>query len=295
VEDIDAVRRAVVGAQGRVSLYGRSGGAYLVHQYLARHGAHVARAFTQSAVSPTLNRELRIPIETFWQELGKQDAALQGVLRDTLAQRPADRMPILVALQRQHFFVTADQLPAARAELIRALARGDEAAFAAARSEYQVDAVLELSRSTDALPQAVREIELLYPGGAFEPQAADVVRPLIDWQHELLSPLLDLLAQGRISAPTFDLGPAHRLFGTEVFVLAARRDEAADYRALIALTQAYPRQLLFVADDNHVFARLDEDGIRSRMVRAFLRSGLGSPELDAVLRVAEPLRWQGLD
>jgi hypothetical protein len=72
LEDIDAVRRAVVGPAGRVSLYGRSGGAYLVHQYLAKHGAHVDRAYTQSAVSPALNRELRIPIESFWQELGKQ-------------------------------------------------------------------------------------------------------------------------------------------------------------------------------------------------------------------------------
>jgi hypothetical protein len=295
VEDIDAVRRAVVGAQGRVSLYGRSGGAYLVHQYLAKHGAFVERAFTQSAVSPAINRELRIPIETFWPELGKQDVALQKLLLDALARRPADRMAILVALQRQHFFVTADRLPAARAELIRALARGDETAFAAARSDYQVDAVLSLSRSKDAIPQAVRELELLYPAGAFEPQPADIVRPLVDSQRELLAPLLDLLTRGHISAPSFDLAPAHRLFETEVFVLAARWDEAADYRTLFALAHAYPRQLLFVADDNHVFARLDENGARSRMVRAFVQAGLGSPELDAALRAAEPFRWSGLD
>ena len=293
VEDIDAVRRAVVGPAGRVSLYGRSGGAYLVHQYLAKHGASVDRAFTQSAVSPALNRELGIPIESFWQELGAQDVSLQRLLRDALDRRPADRLAILVALQRQHFFVTADQLPAARAALIRALAQGDEAAFATARQDYQVDAVLDLSRSIDAVPQAVRELELLYPAGAFDPAPADVVRPLIDSQREFLGPLLDLLGARRIPSPSFDLVPAHRLARTEVFVLAARWDEAADYRTLVALAHAYPRQHLFIANDNHVFARLDENGIRSRLVRAFLRTGLGSPEMDAALRAAEPLRWHG--
>jgi hypothetical protein len=78
---------------------------------------------------------------------------------------------------------------------------------------------------------------------------------------------------------------------TEVLILAARWDEAVDYRTQIALAHAYPRQLLFIANDNHVFVGLDKNGVRSKMIRAFLRTGLGSPEMDAALRAAEPLRW----
>jgi pimeloyl-ACP methyl ester carboxylesterase len=292
LEDIDAVRRAVIGPAGRVSLYGRSGGAYLVHQYLAKHGAHVDRAYTQSAVSPALNRELRIPIESFWQELGKQDPGLQTLLSESLGRRPSDRQAILVALQRQHFFVAADQLGSARAALIRTIAQGDEAAFAKARLDYQVDQVLALCRSTDAVPQMVRELELLDPAAAFDPAPVGMVRPLIDSQREFLGPLLDLMAERRIPAPAFDLAPAHRLFETEVFILAGRWDEAVDYRTQIALAHAYPRELLFIANDNHVFTGLDKKGVRSQMIRAFLRAGLGSSEMDAALRAAEPLRWR---
>src|SRR5262249_3276545 len=52
IEDIEAVRKAVAGPRGEVSLYGVSGGAMLVHEYLARHGEHVRRAFTAAAVDP---------------------------------------------------------------------------------------------------------------------------------------------------------------------------------------------------------------------------------------------------
>ena len=45
VEDIDTVRRKLVGQRGGILLYGASGGAYLVHQYLMKYGAHVQRAF----------------------------------------------------------------------------------------------------------------------------------------------------------------------------------------------------------------------------------------------------------
>ncbi len=100
------------------------------------------------------------------------------------------------------------------------------------------------------------------------------------------------MAERRIPAPAFDLAPAHRLFETEVFILAGRWDEAVDYRTQIALAHAYPRELLFIANDNHVFTGLDKKGVRSQMIRAFLRAGLGSLEMDAALRAAEPLRWR---
>ena len=55
IEDIESARITLVGENGSVFLYGRSGGAYLVHAYLTKYGAHVSRAFTQSAVNPYLN------------------------------------------------------------------------------------------------------------------------------------------------------------------------------------------------------------------------------------------------
>ena len=71
IGDIESIRKALVGEKGHISLYGRSGGAYLVHQYLSEHGGHVERAFTRSAVNPFLNAELGISLDTYWSDLGR--------------------------------------------------------------------------------------------------------------------------------------------------------------------------------------------------------------------------------
>ncbi len=112
IRDIESVRKALVGEQGRIDLYGRSGGAYLVHQYLAQHSDRVERVFTQSAVNPYLNAELGISLDTFWSDLGKKDASLQVQLQSALKAHPDERIGILMTLQRQHFFVSADKVDA---------------------------------------------------------------------------------------------------------------------------------------------------------------------------------------
>ncbi|HEV3470644.1 MAG TPA: alpha/beta hydrolase [Pyrinomonadaceae bacterium] len=290
VADIEAVRRSLVGDEGGVMLYGRSGGAYLIHQYLSRHGTRVARAFTQSPVNPLLNRELGIAIDRFWEELGAQDRGLQGLLRKALARDPGERLRMLVTLQRQHFFIPAERIAPARAELIRALAEGDAALYERARKEYQADEVLKLYESAESIPQVVRVLELIHPSGAFRRLGGEAVYPLLESQHHFQKPLLALLEAGTIPAPSFDLSAAHRL-DTEVFILAGRRDEAVDYRTSIALAYSYPRHQLFIADDNHVFSKLNEAGLVNRLLQGFLGSGPGSTEYQQALAAAAPYRW----
>jgi hypothetical protein len=91
--------------------------------------------------------------------------------------------------------------------------------------------------------------------------------------------------------PTFGLSAAHRL-RTEIFVLAARWDEAVDYRTSIALAYIYPRHELFIADDNHLFSKLSAGGLHRRLVQTFLEHGLESAELRGVINSAQPYRWK---
>jgi pimeloyl-ACP methyl ester carboxylesterase len=290
VDDVEAVRKAVVGETGAIHLYGRSGGAYLVHQYLAKHGSHVRRAFTQAPVNPFLNAELGIEIDTFWRDLGTNDKTQQETVRKALEKNPGERVRILIALQRQHFFVPADQLPDARSRLIRALAEGDRSELERACKEYQVDDVIKLCRSDEAIPQHVRVVEMLRPTGAFRRLGGAEILPLIETQHTFTKSLLDLIDAGRIAEPHFDCTAAHRL-ETEVFILAGRWDEAVDYRTSIALAHAYPRHQLFIANDNHTFKALNRDKTGTDILRAFLGHGLASAELRQALQAAEPVRW----
>jgi pimeloyl-ACP methyl ester carboxylesterase len=291
VEDIESVRKAVGGNNGRVYLYGASGGATLVHEYLMKHGSHVARAYTESAAEPQLNRELGISIDRFWVELGAYDPSLQPVLLKVLREHPAERTSILFTLQRQHFFVSAEKLSAARAEFIRALDKGDLNYLERLRKEYQVDAILELFNSQTGMPISVRELEFIYPTGAFARPRQDRVDPYIESEYVFLKPLLDLIEAGRIPKPGFTVSEAHAV-STEVFMLAGRGDEAVDYRTSIALAYSYPRHQLLIADDNHLFAKLNASGLRLRLLRTFLKCGLNSPQLNEVLQACEPYRWK---
>jgi pimeloyl-ACP methyl ester carboxylesterase len=291
VEDIEAVRQAVVGARGQVFLYGVSGGALLVHEYLARHGAHVGRAFTSAAVDPFHEGELGLNSDRFWQEIGAHDAGLQGALRDVLRRHPDDRPRILMTLQRQNFFVPPEKLQQARADLIRALAAGDDKRYEEARKAYQVDAVHDFFASPEGIPIRVREFEFLYPSGALARLKGEAIYPNLENTYNFARPLVDLCAAGKIPEPFLDLARLHRL-ETEVLVVAGRWDHTVDYRTSIALAACYPRSRLFIADDDHRMTRLQKSGAMTKLIRAFLGSGFASDEWRTALKAAAAHRWR---
>ena len=290
IDDIDAVRQAVLGSKGKILLYGRSGGAYLVHQYLMKYGTHASRAFTAAPSSPFLNHELGTDTSRFWEEIGTLDPSVLASLRQVLESHPEDRLRILTALQRQHFFLPAEKLSAARIDLIRGLANGDTRLYEQAIKEYQVEEILKLDNPPGGVPIRVRLFELFYPPSR---------RPKIwgeptdgEFQSTLDStkPLVALMKAGNIPAPSFNLSVAHRL-PTEVFILTGRWDEAVGYLSAIALAYSYPRHHLFIADDNHVFRKLNEAGLANRLAQSFLKFGLDSRGLQSALNAAEPYRW----
>ena len=159
-----------------------------------------------------------------------------------------------------------------------------------AEKKYQVEEIVKLFNSPTGLGIRVRELELIYPTGAFKSLRDDAIRPYIESEYAFVKPLVELADSGQIPKPSFNVVPAH-LLPTEVFILAGRWDEAVDYRTSIALAYSYPKQELFIADDNHVFARLRGAGLHARMVQAFLQHGLGSAELRAALDAAAVHRW----
>lgn len=290
VNDIESVRKNLVGEGGQIELYGRSGGGYLVHQYLARYGQHVNRAFTQSAVNPYLNAELGISLDLFWSDLGRQDPALQKELQSALAAHPKDRIGILMTLQRQHFFVSSTEIATARSALIHALAKDDMETYRKARREYQVEAMDAMYASTDIIPQDVRVLELIAPSGAFELLNDGELHPLAETQAFEIRPLLNLLGTGAIHLEPFDFAALHRC-PAEVFVMAARYDEAVDYRTEIALASAYPKHVSFIANDNHVFSALTSSGTSKRLISSFLVGGMNSKEFRAAQQMAVTYRW----
>jgi pimeloyl-ACP methyl ester carboxylesterase len=288
VEDIEALRRALVGPEGKVSLYGQSGGAFLVHQYLAAHGKNVERAITPSALNPILVGELGLVPDRFWQEIGPE---LHAPLVAALARFPNDRARLVMTLQRQNFFVPAAALAGARSELIRALARGDAKVFEKARKDYQVDQVAEFFESPAGIPIRVRLFEFVAPAGWLERLDPSVVYPDLENQRNFALPLLELWRQGMIAGPNWNKRALHSL-EAEVMVLAGVHDHTVDYRSSIALSSLYPHGKLLLFDDDHQFHALAKDGTYHPLIRAFLVGGSASQAFAAALSAADPRRWR---
>lgn len=291
VEDIEAVRRQLLGEHGKVLLYGRSGGAFLIHQYLALHGEHVERAWTQAPLNPYIAARLGLRSDHFWEEIGAYDPASQELLRQALARAPGERARWLRILQRQNFFVPLARRDEERARLIRAMAAGDTAVIEAAGKAYQVDEVARMMAAPEGVAILVRLYEFEAPFIARARPPDDGIHPDEETFRDQVRPLRRLAEQGLIAPVAFDPAPLHRL-DAEVFVLAGRHDHTADYRASIALSALYPQGYLFIADDTHVFEAMDRQGHATRLLRAFLAHGTGSAAYRAVESAAEALRWR---
>jgi len=291
--DIDAVRQTVLGADGQILVYGESGGAMLAHQYLAEYGRHVSRAFTRAVVNPYIVGQLRLNSDRFWKEVGEYDPDLHLELEKALKRYDAERSVLVMTLQRQNFFVPPDQIGDARAELIRALAEGDDDYYAKVRQEYEVDAVQEVMSSSEAIPIRVRLFEFLSPTGAQERMEGPELYPDYEVQVNISGPLVDLADSGKISPATFPFRNLH-ILESEVFVLTGRWDHVVDYRSSIALAANYPKGYLFLADDDHMFKGFEESGLLAPLIQQFLHNGLDSTEFQDAANKAAPHRWREL-
>ncbi|HYG65654.1 MAG TPA: alpha/beta fold hydrolase [Thermoanaerobaculia bacterium] len=290
VEDLDLVRRELVGADGKVLLYGVSGGGTLVHEYLAVHGSRVTRAVSESGPVRHLDAWLRLNHDrAFWNEIQASDPRRATALSAALAKRP-DRPEVIQLLQRQHYFVAVDDLAAERRRAIDEIVAGNEPAIAKRKEAYQVHAMRDLLASDTGVGIRVRMYEFVEPLLRHVRIDGQAIHPNIENEAILARPLLDLQRAGTLPAPPFDRRALQRV-PAEVLVIGARHDQTSDYRALIANAALYPRGELFLADDNHMLMRLTESGARKRLLSTFLLHGLGSPEMEALLREIEPYRW----
>lgn len=292
VEDIETVRRALVGDKGRIMLFGRSGGAYLAHQYIAAHGDKVSRAFTSAPAAIQFSAFAHVTPDHFWEEIAEADPSAHRRIRNLLAREDIDREKLAMTFQRQNFFVNADERDAARLKLLKAFEKGDRDAIEAAYRDYQVDAVSEMNASGAGVPVRVRLFEFAAPFAGVWRVREDRLDPDIEVILQIAAPFMALFEKGEISFEPMDVKRLHERKDTQVFILAGRRDHVVDYRASIALAASYPNATLFLADDTHVFPKMVDAGAFNALLQAFLAYAAGSEELGRVMAETEAFRWR---
>lgn len=290
IEDLDALRVRLVGKKGKVLLFGQSGGALLVREYLARHGDRVLRAMTVVPPDPFLVGEFGLATDRFWEEIGAGGGEVQDLMRQAMTRYENDRVTLALTLQRQNFFVPPDQIQAERRRLIAALAAGDTDAYTKARVAYQVEVVRALLDQPEGVPARVREYELFQPSGGLARLEQPAFHPDLEVQRAFAAPLLDLQARGKIEAPRLDRSGFHRL-EAEVLVVAGRWDHTVDYRTAMAAATGYRHGRLFLAADDHMLGRLkDQDRLRD-LTGAFMRQGFAGAGFRAAETAAASVRF----
>jgi pimeloyl-ACP methyl ester carboxylesterase len=283
IEDIDSVRKDMLGSTGTVALYGRSGGALLVHQYLCKHPEHVATVFTQASVNRFLDAEFGLSSDTFWDEIGQSDITLQSVLLKAVARRPADRSRIMLLLQRQNLFVPAAHIAAERAKLIHILDIWDETSIAKMSKDYEVDPIQDFLKAGNPTI-SVRVFELFAPVLAVARAGTEQrIDPDMEVGKLFAEPLLQLLAQNKIAAPSMDFRAAH-FVTADVYIVAGRYDHTADYRSQIALASEYPNHRLLLLNDDHDFLELEKTKLIPNLVQSALSDGIHGPEKAGIER-----------
>lgn len=287
IADADLVRRDLAGPDGKVLLYGASGGGQLVHQYLTRYGRAAERALTRASVFPWLDAEFGLSSDRFWGEIQADDRATLSAL---IARHPERRADYARLFQRQNFFVPPGEIDAARRRLTADLAAGNDAAIARLRADYQLDAIDALMGGPVGAAIRVRLFEFFAPQAARFRTDDPVFRPDLEVSAATAGPLLPLWRAGRIPTPSVDIMALHQV-EADVLMVAGRRDHTSDYRSQIALACCYPRHKLLLLDDNHNFDRLDGLRVGRRMMEAW-RAGLASPQMAALERTLDPLIWR---
>jgi hypothetical protein len=271
INDINEVRKKIVGKVGRICLYGQSGGGFLIHQFLSLYGQYVDKAFTAASVNYSLDAEEGINHDKFWDETTKSNPQFVKKFKLLTSQNIISREMIAMLFQRQNFFINPDSLVFERKKLLNVLLANDTTAIKQYQENYQITAIQNFYASADGVPIKVRLFEFIFPLLKDFQFKKDFLQPDIENLYFSSLPLIEAYNNHKIQPQTMQFLSQHSL-KTKVFVLAGRWDHTADYRSQIALAATYPQHILFIVNDNHTFNELKKNRLYQKLILSFLKS-----------------------
>lgn len=292
VDDIEAVRRDLFdeAPDTRIYLYGRSGGAYLIHEYLSKYPTSAARAFTRTAPNPLIMQMQGNPeSRSFINSLDAIDPSLRGKLRAVLDRKTVVSLDLLWLLLQLPY--GDPHAPELQARIINELYHGDTSTYQEyhARPRYDLvgllrDGALERQLGVGGF---LRPLEcdgpyLLGP----EPEYVD---PVYTTMRYLSAPFIALIEEQGLPGPEYPSLESLKQVEAKVFYLAGRHDHMSPWSIAVELANWFPNYEYFIADDTHSMSEHPEcyRGMRN----AFFLHGLGSSKLEEA--VASPLcaKW----
>lgn len=274
INDIELIIKEVLKEQQNIYLYGQSGGAFLITEYLSQFpSSKVKKVFIGASVNSVVEHKLGILHDNFYRDYLTNNNLEKRKLDSVLSVGFFDRSLIASLFQRQNFFVELADLSKNRSVLVDRLYARDTAYVNKLKKEYQIDALNNLFETDRGISIRVRIAEFIYPllgdwGGdrtTFYPDlenSYNVAYPLL----VLKSNDLDFQFLESFNERTF------RKYNGEVFILSGRYDHVADYRSSIYLNGLLENSSLFIVDDEHTFKSLKSNDDYRNLIQDFFSS-----------------------
>ncbi|MGB5101416.1 MAG: hypothetical protein WBN94_12565 [Methanothrix sp.] len=281
VEDIEAVRqdmqkRGQLPEDGRIMLYGGSGGGVLVQQYLDRYGEHVSRALIECSGSPdlaakhntTFMKETYLSNESLAKsyfslmQKGENTASLAFMLYKIGLSGNEDHQNQIVNSKSDTF-----SLEGLRACIACSLSPANN--FPLVR--WMLDSPRELEVKVRMYELIGDDLEDYHPASAQE------VCLGYEWIKVILADFIKAYEGGEIPVTKIRLNRSD--YGGEVMIWSAAFDQVFSEQMGYWLHQSYPHARLALFSDTH--ERRKDPDYRREFRRAFFMHGLYSPEAQA--------------
>ncbi|WP_372949860.1 hypothetical protein [Mariniphaga sp.] len=270
VNDIHSAINQVVKNQEDVYLYGQSGGAFLITEYLSVFpDSQVKKVFIGATVNPSVEAQLGLNHDNFQREFLAENQFAQMQLEQIIEENYFSRELVAQLFQRQNFFVEKSGLNAARTELMEKLYRKDTASINSYIKDYQINALNGFLASDFGIPIRVRLAEFIYPIMERLNSSESKFYPDLENSYHIALPVLNKKDETMREIQIPFNQDKLREFNGEVFILSARYDHVADYRSSVYLSGVLKNCKLFLVDDDHTFKRLKSNDNYAKIIQDF--------------------------
>lgn len=292
VEDIEAVRRHLFSEDPdtKILLFGRSGGAYLIHEYLSKYPTNAARAFTRAAPNPiVMHRQGNPESRYFAESLAATDPSLPGKLDVVLEQELVPTLDLLWLLLQLPY--RDPNAPEIQARIISELHDQTRVTYDEHREKpgYDISAL----QSREFLEQMgagmfLRPLEC--DGPYLLGPTPDYVDPVYTTMRFLSAPYVTLIEERAVPEIEYPALESFKVVQAEVFYLSGKDDHMSPWSIAVELDEWFPNYRYFISDDTHTMSERPE--CYPPLRNAFFLHGMGSAELEAALKSAACVEWR---
>ncbi|MCO5384147.1 MAG: hypothetical protein NHB15_20470 [Methanosarcina barkeri] len=283
IEDIEAVRqdmknKGLLPPDGKIMLYGGSGGGFLVQQYLDKYGSHVSRALIEFSGAPDLARKHNVTFASNLYESNPDAANAYFAL-----SRNETRPSLAYAMFKLGLHGDKDsQKRIVESQTEKAAFRDKYLYFKNwINPAYNFPLVNVIISIPSEVEVKVRIYELV---GAdlmeYNPTSPQEVNLMYEWTRIVIADFLKANAEGIISTPNFNLNRS--TYTGEVMVWSGTGDQDFNRQMGQLISDSYPYSQQAIFNDAHKRDKYNEYYLNFR--KAFFVTGLNSSETQSYYR-----------